>query len=136
MIRYTDELQGIVVQDLEGFFVGWPEPPTPEKHLELLQRSDHLMLAIDEEKGRVVGFITALSDGVLSAFIPFLEVLPEYQRGGIGSELLRHMLAKLEHVHKVDMLCDEGVQPLYTRLGMRPFMGMSNRPRRRRSPAQ
>ena len=136
MIRYTDRLDRVGAQDLEGFFVGWPDPPTPETHLELLRRSDHVVLAIDDENDRVVGFITALSDGVVSAFIPLLEVLPEHRRGGIGSELLRRMLEKVQHVYKVDMLCDEGVKPLYARLGMRPFMGMTNRPRKRRSQAQ
>ena len=39
------------------------------------------MLARDDA-GRVVGFVTAISDGVLSAYIPLLEVLPEYQGAG------------------------------------------------------
>jgi len=47
----------------------------------------------DTENGRVVGFVTAVSDGVVSAFLPLLEVLPEYQGRGIGSELVRRMLS-------------------------------------------
>ena len=34
---------------------------------------------------QVVGFVTATSDGVLSAYIPFLEVVPAYRSRGIGS---------------------------------------------------
>jgi len=33
------------------------------------------VLPRDGEGGRVLGFVTAISDGVLSAFIPLLEVL-------------------------------------------------------------
>ncbi len=34
---------------------------------------------IDDINNKVVGFITAISDGVISAYIPLLEVLPKYQ---------------------------------------------------------
>lgn len=85
MIRYTDSLEGIAPAQLSGgFFEGWPNPPSPETHLKILKNSDYTMLAIDEETGQVVGFITAISDGTLSAYIPLLEVLPAYRRRGIG----------------------------------------------------
>ena len=54
----------------------------------------------------VVGFVTAVSDGVLSAYIPLLEVLPEYQDRGIGSELMRRILEQLDDLYMVDVLCD------------------------------
>ena len=127
MIRYTESLEGIEPQDLDGFFVGWPNPPSPETHLRLLNGSDHVVLAIDERAGRVVGFITAISDGVLSAYIPHLEVLPEYQGQGIGSELMRQMLNRLRDLYMVDLLCDEDIQPFYERLGMRRMLGMAVR---------
>jgi predicted N-acetyltransferase YhbS len=64
---------------------------------------------------------------VLSAYIPLLEVLPAYQGQGIGSELVRRMLAKLADLYMVDLLCDPGMQPFYERLGMRPTTGMLRR---------
>ena len=70
-----------------GFFVDWPTKPSPERHLALLHGSDKVVLAGDDQTGRVVGFVTAVSDGMVSAFLPLLEVLPEYQGRGIGSEL-------------------------------------------------
>ena len=76
MITYTDSLEHITADKVSGFFVGWPNPPSPETHLKLLQNSSKLVLAIDETTGNVAGFITAISDGVLSAYIPLLEVLP------------------------------------------------------------
>ena len=127
MIRYTESLEGIEPQDLDGFLVGWPNPPSPETHLRLLNGSDHVVLAIDERAGRVVGFVTAISDGILSAYIPHLEVLPEYQGQGIGSELTRRMLNRLRSLYMVDLLCDEQFQPFYERLGMRRMLGMAVR---------
>jgi len=124
MISYTDSIVGISAEQLQGFFVGWPNPPTPETHLRILEGSDAVMLARDETSGAVVGFITAISDGVLCAYIPHLEVLPEYQGRGIGSELLRRMLERLRTLYMIDLLCDPDVQPFYERLGMRRATGM------------
>jgi GNAT superfamily N-acetyltransferase len=122
MITYTDTLDGITPEQLQGFFVGWPHPPSPETHLKLLKGSSHVVLALDG--ARVVGFINAISDGVLSAFVPLLEVLPEYQGRGIGGELVRQMLERLRDFYTVDLVCDPDLQPFYQRFGMRPYTAM------------
>ncbi|MGD2177557.1 MAG: GNAT family N-acetyltransferase [Anaerolineae bacterium] len=126
-IRYVCTLEGITAKHLEGFFEGWPDPPSPETHLRLLEHSDHVVLAVHGDSGDVIGFVTAISDHVLSAFIPFLEVLPEYRGRGIGSELVRRMLAQLSGLYMVDLLCDAEVEPFYASLGMRPTIGMMMR---------
>ena len=74
--------------------------------------------------GTVVGFITAVSDHVSCAYIPHLEVLPDYQGQGIGSELVRRMVEKLRHLYMIDLVCDPSLQSFYERLGMRPVVGM------------
>ncbi len=124
MIDYTDSLDGIEPRHVAGFFVGWPHPPSPETHLRLLAGSDHIELAIDRETGQVVGFVTALTDGVHSGFIPLLEVLPAYQGRGVGRALMTRMLDRLGALPNVDLLCDPDVVPFYERLGMIPAGGM------------
>lgn len=125
MIRYTDSLTNISAAQLAGgFFVGWPNPPDSVNHLRILQGSYKVWLAMDDETDEVVGFMTAISDGLLAAFIPLLEVLPAYQGQGIGSELTRRMLQSLAHLYSVDLLCDADVQPFYERLGMYRAQGM------------
>jgi ribosomal protein S18 acetylase RimI-like enzyme len=131
MILYTESAAGITPGRLQGFFVGWPNPPSPATHRRLLEGSAAVVLALDGEGGPVVGFVTAITDGVLSAFIPYLEVLPAYQGRGIGTELMRRMLARLQHLHAIDLICDATLQPFYTRLGMRPTGGMVVRNRAR-----
>lgn len=72
----------------------------------------------------VVGFITAISDGVSCAYIPLLEVLPAYQGQGIGTNLMTRLLARLREHYMIDLLCDPEVQPFYAKVGMQPAVGM------------
>lgn len=123
-ICYVDELDGIRPEQMQGFFVGWPDPPSPQTLYRVLLNSTQIVLAIAGESGRVIGFVNALSDGVMSAYLPLLEVLPEYQGRGIGRELVRRMLQKLEGLYAVDLACDEALVPFYERFGFRPGRAM------------
>jgi len=124
MIRYVDTLDGITADGLGGFFEGWRRPVSPEEHLAAMAGSDEIVLAADRETGEVVGFITAISDGVLSAHIPLLEVLRQYRGRGIGAELLRRMLARLERFYAVDVVCDGALRKFYEAHGMAPATAM------------
>lgn len=119
MITYQEDLDGITPSLLAGFWVGWPVSPTPEMHLRLLAGSEEVVLAIDPSAGgRVVGFVTAVGDGVLAAYVPLLEVLPEYRGQGIGSELVGRLLRRLGDRYMVDLVCDEELVAFYERFGM------------------
>ena len=68
-------------------------------------------------------YVTAISDGVLSAYIPLLEVLPEYQGQGIGTELVKRMLEQCSELYMVDTTCDPALQAFYAHCGMQPSTG-------------
>lgn len=121
---YKTNLEGVSADMLQGFFVDWPNPPVPETHLDLLKNSYKVVVALNEEANQVVGFITAISDGVLSAYIPLLEVLPEFQNKGIGGELVKRMLNELGEIYMIDLLCDENLQTYYEKFGMFKSTGM------------
>lgn len=125
MITYTTTASDVTPEALEGFFVGWERKLTPESHLRVLQGSDYVVLAKDGEK--VVGYITAITDKVISAYVPLLEVLPEYQKQGIGGELVRRMLVLLKEFYMIDLLCSENLQPFYGKFGMEQSPGMCMR---------
>ena len=116
MIEYTNNLDEITEKMLSGFFVGWPNPPSSSAHLMILRGSYCVWLAVD--KNRVVGFINAISDGILSAYIPLIEVLPEYQNKGIGKNLISRMLDSLKNLYMIDLLCDKDLQKYYAKFGM------------------
>jgi GNAT superfamily N-acetyltransferase len=123
-IEYTTSLEGVAAEHLEGFFEGWPKPPSLERHLEILRGSYRVVLAREQGSQGVLGFVTAISDGALTAFVPLLEVRPEHRGRGIGSELVRRLLAELEAFYAVDLMCDPELQPFYERLGMQRSVGM------------
>lgn len=125
MIDYRSNLDGITIDQLDGpFFAGWPHPPTPQRHLEILHGSAHVAIAIHEPDGRAVGFANAITDGSYMAFIPLVEVVADFQGRGIGSELVRRLLAELSNYYAVDAMCDPELQPFYHQLGLQPATGV------------
>lgn len=125
MIVYRDTIQGLESSQLEGFFIGWPDKPSPETLLEILRRASFVELAFDTDLDRVIGFANAISDGILTAYIPLLEVLPAYQRRGIGGALIERLLRRMEHLYMIDLVCDEHMVSFYRRLGLNPLQGMA-----------
>lgn len=128
-IELISDLSNISEQDLEGFFVGWPNKPTLRAHLQQLQGSSRAIIAREAGTARIVGVITALTDDVLFAYISSLEVLPEYQGRGIGQDLVNAMFEQLKHVYAIDLVCDPDVQPFYAKTGLIPYHSMIARRR-------
>ncbi len=129
-IVYREAAAGLRPEQLAGgFFAGWPHHPDPAAHLRLLQASWKVWLALDAQSPGppVVGFITAVGDEVLSAYIPLLEVLPPYRGQGIGRELVARMLATLEGLYMVDLSCDADRVGFYERLGFQRGVAMLRR---------
>ena len=125
MIEFRTSVEGLRPDQLDGFFVGWPSPPSPERHLALLRGSTHAVVAMDGD--RVVGFVTVLSDGVVMASIPLLEVLPGHQGRGIGRELVEAAVSLVDGLYQVQLCCDDDVRPFYEGLGFQRVNGMVRR---------
>ena len=122
MISYKYNIEGISAADLEPFFDGWGRKPAPEKRLQILNNSHHVIFAMDENI--VVGFINAITDKTISAYIPLLEVIPEYRNRRIGSELVRRMVTLLEEYYMVDICCDRALEEFYHKLGFTTLTAM------------
>ena len=54
---------------------------------------------------------------MLVAFVPLLEVLPAYRHRGIGTELIRRLLERLQGRYSIDLVCDTDMIGFYERLG-------------------
>lgn len=126
-MNYVTSVSDITPDQLTGFFAGWPSVPSPGQHLEILEGSAHVVLAVDPSNDQVAGFVNAISDGSLAAFIPLLEVKAPYRGKGIGSELMRRMVHETRGYYMVDLVCDRQLEGFYERLGMQRLSGMSLR---------
>jgi GNAT superfamily N-acetyltransferase len=108
-------MEGLSARSFEGFYEGWVAAPDADEHFRLLENSSHVVIALADD--RVVGFVNALSDRVLAAYIPLLEVLPAYRGHGIGTELVERLMAEIGNLYMIDVMCDADVFPFYERLG-------------------
>jgi ribosomal protein S18 acetylase RimI-like enzyme len=133
MIHYVTTTDGITPDQLSGFFEGWPTPPSRDTHLRILQRSYEVVLAVDDATNEVVGFVNAISDGTLAAYIPLLEVRATHRGMGIGGELLRRIMERLDRFYMVDLVTDPERESFYSRFGLRPGFAMVIRRRERQS---
>ena len=128
-IALSTDLTGLEEHHLQGFFVGWPTPPSAKAHLQQLNNSTIAILAREQGTENVVGFITVLTDGTLFAYISALEVLPNYQGAGIGKALVEAALYLVSNIYAIDLVCDPDVQPFYKKFGLTPYHSMVARRR-------
>ena len=126
-IRYSTDKKDISGLIASNFFDGWPNKPTEEVLKKSIENADKVVLAIDPEKNQLVGYITALTDDVLAAYIPFLEVEKTYRNNGIGKTLVKKMLEQLDHLYMIDLVCDKELAGFYTEAGFESWHAMIKR---------
>ncbi|MDX1690966.1 MAG: GNAT family N-acetyltransferase [Acidimicrobiia bacterium] len=126
-VAYRSGASGLTGVDLAPFFAGWPSPPAADTRLAALRGASHVVTAWEGEE--LVGFVTAISDGAIAAFIPLLEVVERRRGRGIGSELVRRMLRELDGHYSIDVVCDEELVGFYERFGLMPWRAMIRRDR-------
>lgn len=129
MITYIENIEGITPKQLEGFLAHWDFVPPRDTLLQILRGSSHILIALDSERGDVLGYITALSDGVSSGYISYLEVRPTHRNNGIGTELMRRMLSKLQSLYGIYLGCGPALVPFYETFGFQKMTAMSKRRR-------
>lgn len=76
-----------------------------------LEHSLFLLSARDEE-GKLIGFLRAVGDGYSIVYIQDIIVLPEYQRQGIGTQLLRQTLERFKEVYQMILTTDSELKTI------------------------
>lgn len=126
-ITYSIDKNDLKNLDIQNFFEGWPNKPDENILRKSIENATYTVLAIDAENNKLAGYITALSDNVLSAYIPFLEVRPEYQHNRIGHTLVKKILSQLDHLYMIDLICDNELADFYKEAGFVSWHGMIKR---------
>jgi GNAT superfamily N-acetyltransferase len=50
-----------------------------------------------------------------------LEVLPEYQKQGIGKVLMEKILEKIKDLYMIDLICDQDLNSFYKKFDFKPY---------------
>lgn len=66
---------------------------------------------------RLIGLGNAISDGYLVVYYPHLLVHPDYQRRGIGRELMRRLMLRYEGFHQHMLVADGSAVEFYRKCG-------------------
>ncbi len=110
--------------------VGWERRTADQERLAQLVRGS-LYVVSAWEGDRLVGFARAISDGAFNAYISTVAVLPEYQKRGIGRELIQLLIADRDGIQFV-LHANERAYPFYLHLelGFEPFENVLARRRK------
>jgi ribosomal protein S18 acetylase RimI-like enzyme len=94
---------------------GWSSARKPARLAKALSSSHSLISAWDGS--RLVGLGNAISDGNLVVYYSHLLVHPEYQGRGIGTRLMKMLMARYRGFHQQIVVADGRATGFYEKLG-------------------
>ena len=102
--------------------VGWSAYTENMSVLEQGYKNSLLVLAAYENE-KLLGIIRAVGDGFTIVFIQDILVFPDMQRQGIGTSLLKAVLAKYPDVRQIELITDNTPKTVafYKSLGFYEF---------------
>ena len=119
MIKITKETS-VSINDVLHLYqaVGWTNYTNQPQMLDQsLAHSLAIYVARDGEE--IVGLVRLVGDGFSSVFVQDLIVLPNYQRQGIGSDLMKEALGDFKDAYQVQLATEQTEKTLgfYRSLG-------------------
>ena len=101
---------------------GWTTPADRPNEARFSWRRSWPALIATDDKGEVIGFVRALTDGEVTTYIGELLVVPRYRQKGLGRALL-DMCHHLYPNTRLDLLSTESADQFYEAMGCRRFQG-------------
>ena len=122
MIAYKD-IKDFDPSQLQTLFlsVEWSSGHFPEKLAAAMKHYGSVFSAWDGEK--LIGLISTMDDGVMTAYIHYMLVDPEYQNLGIGKELLRMTNEHYADYMRVLLIAYDAEAGFYERCGFEASSG-------------
>lgn len=76
------------------------------------------------EKDLLIGYVDCVSNSVTDAYIQDLMVHPAYQGKGVGTALMKKMIAYLKEkrIYMISVVFEEELKPFYHRFGFTPML--------------
>lgn len=118
MAEYKDTHE-FTAEELKDLFlsVNWSSGHYPEKLVIAMKNFETVYTAWDENT--LVGLICAMDDGVMTAYIHYLLVRPEYQKKGIGRELVKRVKEKYRDYLRIVLVAYDKEAQFYVSQGFK-----------------
>ena len=116
--RQYDEREILLLYASVGWAAYTDQPETLRRGFE-----NSLLTLAAYEENRLIGVLRAVGDGQTIVFVQDLLILPEYQRRGVGTALLRELLARYPQVRQIELTADDSPSLLafYRQAGFVPM---------------
>ena len=117
--KYNESISPEAIADLRES-VGWNR--MEKEYGNPLMTSFFHIAVYDEDQ--LVGYVDSVSNGVTDAYIQDLIVCPDYQGKGIGTDLMKKMIASLKekHIYMISVIFEESLKPFYDRFGFNTML--------------
>jgi ribosomal protein S18 acetylase RimI-like enzyme len=115
-IRY-DHGKDIKQDTLKELFlsIGWGSSRDPVRLQKAIQTSHSVVTAWDDNK--LVGLVNTIADDAMIVYIPYIVVRPEYQKKGIGQQLIRTILDEYRDYTRIVLIALGEVIGFYEKCG-------------------
>lgn len=98
--------------------VGWSSGHFPDKLVIAMRNFETVFSAWDGDK--LIGLICAMDDGIMTAYIHYLLIDPEYHRLGIGKTLVGKMKEKYKDYLRIVLVAYNEETGFYKSCGFQP----------------
>ena len=125
MIEIRGKEQTLTSKQLEDLFlsVEWSSGHFPDKLEIAMKNFETVYTAWDGD--RLVGLISAMDDGIMTAYIHYLLVRPEYQGRGIGEQLIEKTKEKYKDYLRIVLVAYDKECGFYEHCGFKIGEGAS-----------
>ena len=117
-IQYKD-IHAFKQEDLQRLFlsVDWSSGHYPDKLVRAMENFETVFTAWDGD--RLAGLICAMDDGIMTAYVHYLLVDPEYQDQGIGRTLVEKIKETYKDYLRIVLVAYNGELDFYTACGFK-----------------
>ncbi len=95
--------------------VEWSSGHYPEKLVIAMKKYGSVFTAWDQD--RLIGLISSMDDGIMTAYVHYLLVNPEYQGKGIGRQLVKMTTEHYKDFLRIVLIAYEKEVKFYKRCG-------------------
>ncbi|MBP6611684.1 MAG: GNAT family N-acetyltransferase [Paludibacter sp.] len=112
--KETKELKSKDLQDL-FLSVEWSSGHYPDKLVIAMQNSSTVYTAWSDDQ--LVGLINVLDDNIMTAYVHYLLINPQFQGNGIGKNLVDYIKNKYKDYLRIVLIAYDDETPFYEHVG-------------------